>query len=100
MGSKFIAFAFEELKDIVQFVTLHPLQVLQVLPVLELVFRKYAPFCGIDLGAYAQLWNKYRVTRRRYDPILSPSLRVVEQQLFITVFLPEFLETYGDKENL
>ena len=41
--------------------------------------------------------NKSRVTRGRYDPILSPSLRVVEQQLLIPGFLPEFLETSGIK---
>ena len=41
-----------------------------------------------------------RVTRGRYSPILSPSHRVVEQQLFIPGFLQEFLETSGDQENL
>ena len=41
-----------------------------------------------------------RVTRGRYNPILSPSHRVVEQQLLIPGFLPEFLETSGDQENL
>ena len=41
-----------------------------------------------------------RVTRGRYNPILSPSNRVVEQQLLIPGFLPEFLETSGDQENL
>ena len=30
----------------------------------------------------------------------SPSYRVVEQQLLIPGFLPEFLETSGDQENL
>ena len=30
----------------------------------------------------------------------SPSHRVVEQQLLIPGFLPEFLETSGDQENL
>ena len=42
----------------------------------------------------------FRVTRGRYNPILSSSHRVVEQQLFIQGFLPEFLETSGDQENL
>ena len=43
---------------------------------------------------------KIRVTRGRCDPILSPSLRVIEWQLLIPGFLPEFLETSGDQENL
>ena len=41
-----------------------------------------------------------RVTRERYNPILSPLHRVVEQQLLIPGFLPEFLETSDDQENL
>ena len=41
-----------------------------------------------------------RVTRGRYNPIFSPLHRVVEQQLLIPGFLPEFLETSGDQENL
>ena len=41
-----------------------------------------------------------RVTWGRYNPILSPLHIVVEQQLLIPDFLPEFLETSGDQENL
>ena len=41
-----------------------------------------------------------RVTTGRYNPILSPSHRVVEQKLMIPGFLPEVLETSGDQENL
>ena len=41
-----------------------------------------------------------RVTRRHYNPILCPPHRVVEQQLLIPGFLPEFLEISGDQENL
>ena len=45
-------------------------------------------------------WGIGRVTRGRCNPILSPSHRVVEQQLLFPGFLPEFLETSGDQENL
>ena len=40
-----------------------------------------------------------RVTRGRYNPILFPLYRVVEQQLLLPGFLPEFLESSGDQEN-
>ena len=65
-----------------------------------------------DLGGRIQphqvpiIWDqgtfhlKIRVTRARYNSIISPSHRVVEQQLLIPGFLPEFLETSGDQENL
>ena len=48
----------------------------------------------------AYILASLRVTRGRNNPILSPSHRVVEQQLLIPGFLPEFLETSGDQENL
>ena len=46
------------------------------------------------------LKKRTRVIRGCYNPILSPPYGVVEQQLLIPVFLPEFLETSGDQENL
>ena len=50
--------------------------------------------------SHQQSSKKTRVTRGRYNLILFPSYRVVEQHLLIPGFLPEFLETSGDQENL
>ena len=40
-----------------------------------------------------------RIPKGRYNPILSPPHRVLEQQLQIPGFISEFLETSGDQEN-
>ena len=53
-------------------------------------------------GGVSRQWGliEVRVIRGRYNPILSPSHREVEQQLLIPGFLLDFLETSCDQENL
>ena len=53
---------------------------------------------ALSIDRYVAFIVSFRVSRGRYDPILSPSLRVVEQQLLIPGLLPEFLETSGIKK--
>ena len=53
---------------------------------------------GMEIVVWGLFWPPIpRVAIWHYG---SPSHRVVEQQLMIPGFLPEFLETSGDQENL
>ena len=60
----------------------------------------YRSFRHGILPIFLKLCVLARVTRGCYNPILSPSHRVVEQLLLFPGFLPEFLETSSDQENL